>query len=69
LPKDGNVSLKIYNVAGQLVKSFNQYMTTGYRTITWDGINNSGETVASGVYFYRLDAEEFNQTKKMTLLK
>lgn len=69
LPKDGNVSLKIYNVAGQLVKTFDEYMTAGYKTITWDGINKSGDVVASGVYFYRLDTEGYSKTMKMTLLK
>jgi len=69
LPADGKVALKIYNVAGQLVKSFDQYMTAGYKTITWDGTNTSGEVVASGVYFYKLDAEKFSKTMKMTLLK
>ncbi len=69
LPKDGNVSLKIYNVAGQLVKTYDSFMTAGYRTITWDGTNKSGDDVASGVYFYNLKAEEFTKTLKMTLLK
>ncbi len=70
LPNAGNVSLKIYNVAGQLVKSFNQPMEAGYRTITWDGTNSNGDNVASGVYFYRLDVEkQFSKTLKMTLLK
>jgi len=70
LPQAGEVTLKIYNVAGQLVKSFNQHMEAGYRTITWDGTNSKGETVASGVYFYRLDvANQFSKTLKMTLLK
>lgn len=69
LPVDGKVSLKIYNVAGQMVKSYDQNMTAGYKTITWDGTNTSGEVVASGVYFYKLDAEKFSKTMKMTLLK
>jgi hypothetical protein len=70
LPVDGKVSLKVYNVAGQLVKSFDQQMTAGYKIITWDGKNNRGDEVASGVYFYRLDVEkQFSKTMKMTLLK
>jgi len=37
--------------------------------VTWDGANNSGQQVASGVYFYKLVAGSFVDTKKMTLLK
>jgi hypothetical protein len=70
LPQAGNVALKIYNVAGQLVKSFNQEMQAGNHTITWDGINSKGDVVASGVYFYKLDVDkQFSKTLKMTLLK
>jgi hypothetical protein len=69
LPMDSDVSLKIYNVAGQLVKEYKQYMNIGYRSITWDGTNAKGEVVASGVYFYKLQAADFTKTLKMTLLK
>ena len=69
LPMDSDVSLKVYNVAGQLVKEYKQYMNTGYRSITWDGTNAKGEVVASGVYFYKLQAADFTKTLKMTLLK
>jgi hypothetical protein len=69
LPVDGNVALKIYNVAGQLVKTYDQFMTAGYKNITWDGTNSRGEVVASGVYFYKLDTKDFTKTMKMTLLK
>jgi hypothetical protein len=69
LPVDGKVSLKIYNVAGQLVKEYQQEMNAGYRSITWDGTNASGKVVASGVYFYKLQAADFTKTLKMTLLK
>ena len=70
LPQAGNVSLKIYNVVGQLVKSFNQEMQAGNHTITWDGINSKGDVAASGVYFYKLDVDkQFSKTLKMTLLK
>src|SRR4030067_1613445 len=58
LPVAGKVSLKVYNVAGQLVKSFDQQMTAGYKTITWDGKNNRGDDGATGVSFYRLDVEK-----------
>jgi hypothetical protein len=70
LPKAANVNLTIYNVLGQQVKTLvNQEMSAGVQTIEWDGTDNSGRTVASGVYFYRLSADEFQATKKMLMLK
>ncbi|UCG51501.1 MAG: T9SS type A sorting domain-containing protein [Candidatus Latescibacterota bacterium] len=68
----GHVTLKIYNVAGQLVKTLVDEEQTpradGFKP-TWDGTNNTGEPVSSGVYFYRLTTKGFSQTKKMVLLK
>jgi hypothetical protein len=68
----GHVSLKVYNVAGQMVRTL-VYETQnprveGYATI-WKGLNDSGESVSSGVYFYRLVAKEFTITKKMVLIR
>ncbi|MFQ5511947.1 MAG: FlgD immunoglobulin-like domain containing protein, partial [Candidatus Krumholzibacteriia bacterium] len=68
----GHVSLKIYNAAGQLVRTLvNQVQApeVGGFSVTWDGKNNAGQTVSSGVYFYKLVASSFTQTKKMVLLK
>ena len=60
-----NVSLKVYNSAGvQVAVLVNDFMTAGKYTINFDG---SG--LASGVYFYKLSAGSFNDTKKMTLVK
>ncbi len=69
LPVDSKVGLKIYNVAGQLVKEYSEEMTAGFKSITWDGTNMNGDVVASGVYFYKLQAANFAKTLKMTLLK
>jgi hypothetical protein len=69
LPVDGKVTLKIYNLAGQVVKVFQEQMSAGYQTIVWDGTNSNGEKVASGVYFYRLDVGAWTDIKKMLLLK
>jgi hypothetical protein len=65
------VSLKIYNAAGQLVKTLvDDVRTPGVvHTIEWNGRNNSGQSVSSGVYFYKLVTKNFTQTKKMVLLK
>jgi hypothetical protein len=70
LPKACNVQLDIYNVLGQKVKTLvSGYQEAGSQTIFWDGSNSSGSPVASGVYFYRISAGEFNATKKMMMLK
>jgi len=70
LPKDSRVELKVFNIMGQEVTTLvNGWQKAGYRSVVWDGNDNSGHPVASGVYFYRLKAEEFNFIKKMVLLK
>ncbi|MEW6685657.1 MAG: kelch repeat-containing protein, partial [Candidatus Edwardsbacteria bacterium] len=69
---ESKVSLKIYNVAGQLVKTLvgqASLPAAGIYTCRWDGRDDSGKRVASGVYFYRLVAGDFTATKKMILLR
>jgi len=65
------VRLHIYNVVGQRVRTLvDDVRTPGVvHTIEWNGRNNSGQSVASGVYFYRLVTTDFTQTRKMVLLK
>jgi hypothetical protein len=68
----GPVTLKVYNVAGQLVRTLVNEVKMpqeGGFSVTWDGRDNSGVEVASGVYFYRMTAKGFEETKKMVLLK
>jgi hypothetical protein len=70
LPIDSKVSLKVYNVAGQLVRTLvNETMVAGIHTVTWDGANSNGEKVASGIYFYKLNAGDFSKTMKMVMTK
>lgn len=70
LPQAGKVNLSIYNVLGQHVKNLvDDYMGAGFQTVTWDGTDYAGHQVASGVYFYRLTAGQFSDTRKMMLLK
>ena len=64
LPTGGDYSLTIYNVTGQKVTSFSGSADAGMVSIDWDAAN-----MASGVYFYKLDTENFVDTKKMVLLK
>jgi FlgD Ig-like domain len=64
------VSLKVYNVAGQLVRTLaDESFGAGAHTKVWDGRNDAGQPVSSGVYFYKLVSNNFTQTKKMVLLK
>ncbi|NIM19181.1 MAG: T9SS type A sorting domain-containing protein [Candidatus Latescibacteria bacterium] len=67
-----HVSLKIYNAAGQLVKTLvsgEQIPRSDGHTVHWNGRSNSGNPVPSGVYFYRLVTKGFTQTKKLIVLK
>jgi flagellar hook assembly protein FlgD len=64
------VSVKVYNVAGPLVRTLaNENRAAGAHTVVWDGRNDSGEPVSSGVYFYKLVTNNFSQTKKMVLVR
>ncbi|HEU4364563.1 MAG TPA: FlgD immunoglobulin-like domain containing protein [Candidatus Krumholzibacteria bacterium] len=66
----GLVTLRVYNVAGELVRTLaNEEFTAGAHTKVWDGRNDAGSPVSSGVYFYKLVSNSFAQTKKMVLLK
>ncbi len=65
------VTLSVYDVSGKLVRTLlNEGRLPGeVHQVTWDGRNDTGQSVSSGVYFYRLVANDFTQTKKMVLLK
>jgi hypothetical protein len=66
----GAVSIKVYNVNGELVRTLaNDSRAAGSYTLVWDGHNDAGQSVSSGVYFYKLVTNSFSQTKKMVLLK
>ena len=70
IPKQTNVKVVVYNVSGaEIATLVNQSMSAGNYRAVWNGRTDDGRTVASGVYFYHLQAEGFTATKKMTLLK
>ncbi len=70
LPKESFVSIKIYNILGQEVKTLvNEDKTAGTYNVQWNGENNFGESVSSGAYIYRVVAGEKVETKKMILLR
>jgi len=68
--KTSNVSIKIYNAMGQLVSVLKDGRTEpGRYSITWDGKNRTGEHVSSGVYFYKMEADQYSAVKKMLVVK
>lgn len=70
LKKAGYVTVSVYNLMGQkVVELLNQKLQPGKHIIVWDGRNSAGQSVDSGVYFYRLQANEYDQSRKMVLLK
>ncbi len=70
LPQAQNVSLEVYNLLGQHVKTLaNGMYDAGSHTVSWNGTNNNGEDVPSGIYFYSLRTEEFSKTNKMMLIR
>jgi hypothetical protein len=70
MPEAGDVSLKIYNIRGQLVRTLvNKRTPAGYHEVTWDGRDQSDRAAASGVFFYRLETQDFSKTRKMMLIK
>lgn len=70
LPKEVEVKLTIYNILGQRVRNLlDKKQNAGFYAIEWDGKNKVNSKVATGVYFYKLRAGDFVQTKKMLLLK
>jgi hypothetical protein len=69
LPEAADYRITIYNVAGQLVRSFSGHLGTGRHELTWDGTNDQGDRVATGIYFLSAQAGESSETIKMVLMK
>ncbi|KAA3630979.1 MAG: T9SS C-terminal target domain-containing protein [Calditrichaeota bacterium] len=70
LPRRSHVMIEIYNVLGQKVRTLvNREESAGLYTITWNGKDSGGEAVSTGMYFYRFQADDHIETKKMLLLK
>ena len=66
----GKVSLDIYNVKGQKVKTLlNDHREAGTHNIVWNGTDDNNRSVSSGIYFYKMKNGKFSSTKKMILMK
>jgi hypothetical protein len=70
LPKQGVVKLRIYDMLGREIRTLvNSDLPAGVHKVQWDGNNESGIRVSSGMYIYRIEASDFVQAKKMLLVK
>jgi hypothetical protein len=70
LARPGKARLSVYNVKGQLVKELvDGDMASGQHRVIWNGLDSSGRSVSSGVYFYRLEAGDYVSTRKMLMIK
>jgi len=71
LPKEASVTFEIYNMLGVRIRTLlaSQTKNAGFHTMTWDGKDEAGNNMSSGIYLYRISAGSFVASKKMTLLK
>ena len=70
LPIRSDVNVTVFDLLGRRVQTLvSGEMEAGYHTVTWNGRDDSGTPVSSGIYFYRIDAGNFNMTRKMIMLK
>jgi len=70
LPKSGQVKIDIFNQLGQKVKTLlNEQKPAGTFEVRWNGVDDKGQPVVSGVYFYKMTAGKFTAIKKMALIR
>ena len=70
LATGGHCSLEVYNVTGRKVATLvDEFLSAREHTVTWDGCDDNQQSLASGVYFYRLDAGDQRASRKMVLLR
>jgi hypothetical protein len=68
--RTSNVSIKVYNAMGQMVKVLQDGRLEPNKYVaTWDGTNQAGERVSSGVYFYKMQTDQYSAVKKMAVVK
>lgn len=70
LPASEHVTLEILNIVGQKVRTLvDEHQSAGHYLMNWDGKNNEGQGVLSGIYIYKIIAGSFEEVKKMTVLR
>ena len=70
LPEAQSVQLNVYSIDGTRVATLiNEVRAAGLHEVLWTGRNDAGQAMASGMYFYRIEAGPYSQVRKMTLMK
>jgi hypothetical protein len=70
IPEATQVTLIVYNNLGQKVRTLSdENMSAGAYQVSWDGTNDTGQLMSSGIYYYQIQAGSFNQVKRMILIK
>ncbi|HOD55618.1 MAG TPA: FlgD immunoglobulin-like domain containing protein, partial [Candidatus Cloacimonadota bacterium] len=70
IEKDAHVSIDVFNVKGQKVRTLvNDRLTAGSHTIQWNGTDDNGKNVGSGIYFFNMKSGKYTSTRKMILMK
>jgi len=68
----GNVEINVYDVRGRLIRTLldgGRKFESGIHSVTWDGRDENSRTVSSGLYFYRMTAGEYTETRRILLMK
>jgi hypothetical protein len=69
IPEKTNISLKIYDISGRVVKTLaSGVKEPAYYKVKWNGVDDRGRKVPAGVYFVRFDSKEYRQTRKLILI-
>jgi flagellar hook assembly protein FlgD len=69
IPKSSRVSIVIFDIRGNEIRSLvSEQFDPGIHSVNWEALDNNGNAVASGIYLYRIRAEDFSAVKKMVLL-
>ena len=70
LSADSYVTITVYDLLGNVVRNLvSESQSSGLKSVQWDATNEQGQSVAAGVYLYRIESGSFTNTKKMILLK
>ena len=70
VPQESHIRMDIYNILGQRVRTLvNSHMQAGYHATRWNGTNDMGKPLSSGMYIYRIHSSEFTSVKKLVLMK
>jgi len=69
--QESRVTIAVYNILGQEIATLvnGEILSAGRQSVSWDGLDARGNDVPGGLYFYRMTAGEFTETRKMVLLK